>query len=390
MKYGKKSLLLGLQGVLLMFGTLIVYSLVDSRESRNDWVTSSISREWGGEMRFKGVLAVDTMMGITSVSPEEFNCNVEINSQTLHRNIYETQVYDAEVNTSGTFVKSQIDRKLGNNFLLCLDVSGHRIDKIGNVTVCGKPYRWKVEDGNLLVALNADSLPDVIDFSTSFKVRGSKSFFVAQAGNHNIIRFNGRAPNPSFTGETLPLERSVGHDTFDATWEGSGRPSASGHNGYYNPYVGADFLVGVSGYQKVGRSLKYSFVVILLTYISVLVVEILRRRQIPLFNYFLIGVALVLYYTLLLSFVELMAFGLAYLIASLMTVGLIAGYMGMITHSRKVGVAIGILLALYYAACYVMLGSTYALLIGSLLLFAAIALLMCATLMAGNKRIETS
>ena len=131
--------------------------------------------------------------------------------------------------------------------------------------------------------------------------------------------------------------------------------------------------------------MKYSFVIIILTFISVLFVEIMRKQPIPLLNYFLIGAALLIFYSLLLSFVELIAFGFAYLIASGMTVALITGYVWKMLQSRNLGISIGGVLSLMYLFCFIMLSiSTYALLFGSLLLFFSLAAMMYASLKIKN------
>lgn len=399
--YGKKCVLLGLQCCLLMLATLIVYGMVYSREETNRTVAYQITEEWGGPVYFDGVVAASGSLSGWYVAPVDFNCDVSVNTQTLHRSVYEAEVYTSAIKVSGRFNKAKLQQELGDtlNFYLCMPAD--RIDKLNPLNIAGQEYDWSQSDDGLRVSLDIASLPDRVNFETSFDTRGSGGLYVAQAGDSNKISFNGKAGNPSFQGESLPIARSMSHESFDATWESQGqskrhRPVISRYlkgedtydSTYYSDlattpstnYVGADFLVGVDRYQKVARSLKYSFVIILLTYIAVLAVEMVRKTRIPLLNYFLIGIALVIFYSLLLSFTELVAFWIAYLIAAVMTIGLISGYMGMNLNSRKVGGLIAILLTVYYGACYVMLSSSYALLLGSLLLFAALALLMYATL----------
>lgn len=400
MGYGTKSLLLGFQCLILMIGALIIYALVYSRESTNREVAYSITKDWGGTIYFNGIMAVPDTVSSTFDIPTLFNCDVDVTTQSLHRGIYEAEVYDAEIKASGTLSKNQIQEKIGDNFSLYLGMPQWRIIKLNPVKVCGKEYEWQMIRDSLQVPLKFAELPEDISFETSFTTRGSGGLYVARIGDQNKICFNGEAPNPSFQGSSLPTGRRFGSKgRFEANWETSGRfeqrsPSLTvdeygivveeaedyGYSGTEECYVGTEFLVGVDRYQKVTRSLKYSFIIILLTYIAVLSVEIIRKRRIPLLNYFLIGVALVIFYSLLLSFVELMIFWLAYLIAAAMTILLISVYIGMLMKSRKSGVIIGTLLTVYYGACFVMLSSTYALLLGSLLLFAAIALLMYATL----------
>ena len=208
----------------------------------------------------------------------------------------------------------------------------------------------------------------------------SGSLFVKQIGENSNIIIDGQARNPSFYGSSLPDERIIRDRNFRASWASEDdRIGQTYENG--DGYVGTKFLVGVDRYQKVARALKYAFIIILLTYLSVLFTEMITKRNIPLLNYFLIGAALIIFYSLLLSMSEHVSFGIAYLIAAAMTVLLITGYMWKMLGSRKVAIIIGLILTGMYGSCYIMLTlSTYALLLGSLLLFAALAAVMYGSL----------
>lgn len=378
MTYGKKAFLLTLQCVLLMIGALSVYVFVFSREISNLQVSNEITEGWGGEVRFKGVKASSASNVNTDTQrPSSYTCDATVDSRSLHRGIYEAEVFTANLGFKAVFDGEKLRQMYGPDVAFTLDFPENRIDRLGEVTVNGKPYRWIHHNGFLIVKANIADIPDDVVIQSSFATRGSGGLYLTRVGYTNKITIDGKAANPSFQGSSLPLAREVGDSTrFSASWEGTNTSSST----LYSDYVGTKFLTGVDRYQKVTRTLKYSFIIIILTYIAVFLTEILRRRSIPLLNYFLIGAALVIYYTLLLSFVELMAFGWAYLVAAVMTVGLISVYMGYITKSKKMGLTIGGILTLYYGACYVMLVSTYALLLGSILLFCAVALLMFATL----------
>ena len=416
MSLGKKCVLLGLQCMVLMIGTLVVYGLVSSREKTNEEVANEITSVWGGPVTYNGIVAQGDSKSGEECRPSEFICKVAINTQSLHRSIYEAEVYDAVVKTSETFDRQDLQDKLGSECSLILGIPENRIVRMGKVKVAGKDYEWKMTNGDLSVTLNLDQLPEKINVETEFTTKGSEAFDVDQVGYKNKITINGKATNPSFQGNSLPLARNLGGDEqFDAYWENDSRrddSDISNEDAYpeaplveqsvepellpkkeevkedgqvrrvirYPDYVGVKFLVGVDRYQKVARSLKYSFFIILLTYLAVMLFEIFSKKNIPLLNYFLIGAALIIFYTLLLSFTELMVFGAAYLIAAVLTISLIAVYMGMILKSRSAGVGIGVILSIYYGGCFIMLVSTYALLLGSLLLFIALAAMMYATL----------
>lgn len=380
--YGRKVFLISLQACALMFGVLAIWLISYSREKTNEEVAETIIKQWGESVYIQGPTAKKNLDSINWLRPLSFNCNAEIITKSLHRGIYEAEVYTGNINISGKFEKDSL-LKLGNSIVLQLGVITKQIINLGVLNFGNKEIPWHKSEYYLFALVELDDMPDSIEYSTSFEIKGSSGIFIKQIGEESDIIINGEAPNPSFTGYSLPINRSVSRGRFQAKWE----DSIPVNTAYIDDFgfVGTNFLTGVDRYQLVERSLKYSFIIILLTFVSVLFVEIIRRDPIPLLNYFLIGAALIIYYSLLLSFVELTSFGVAYLIASVLTVVLISGYMWKMLNSRKLGISICIILSLTYLFIYIMLNiSTYALLFGSLLLFLSLAAMMFASLKIKN------
>lgn len=376
--YGKKVFLMGLMCCALMFGVLAIWIMSYSRESSNKEVAQSIVNQWGKSVYIQGPTAKENLDSAEWVRPLKFDCQAEVETKSLHRSIYEAEVFTANVNMSGSFDRDSL-RALGDTVVIELGVATKQIVKLNPLKICEKEIPWHKSAHYLFAKVNIDELPETIEFSTDFEVRGSEALFIKQIGENSIVTINGEASNPSYNGYSLPIERSHRGSRFSAKWKDS-VPDGVTYTDDLG-FVGANFLVGVDRYQKVERSMKYSFIIIILTFISVLFVEIMRKQPIPLLNYFLIGAALIIFYSLLLSFVELIPFGFAYLIASAMTVALITCYMWKMLQSRKLGLSIGVVLSLMYLFCYIMLSiSTYALLFGSLLLFFSLAAMMYASL----------
>ncbi len=376
--YGKKVFLMGLQCFVLMIGALIVCIISEERESRLTDVSQSIREEWGSVLSVSGPEILDGRKASLPLCPESYKCDINVESKLLHRNIYEVGVFDAEVNMSGSFITNDV-RSAGDSVKLIVYVNPKTITGLKDVVINGKPYKWSKSSDHLFAKIDTADLSDAVNFETSFHSRGSGGISVGQWGRESDICISGRADNPSFGGSDIPDTRLIEGKNFSACWHNSNDSGYADRN--KTGFVRVDFLVGVSLYQKVSRSLKYSFIIILLTFVSVLFIEIMMRHPIPLFNYFLIGAALVLFYCLLLAFSEHIAFGYAYMTASVMTVVLISGYMWRILSSKKTGMAICVILTGMYLGCYIMLClDTYALLLGAILLFAALAATMYASL----------
>ena len=144
--------------------------------------------------------------------------------------------------------------------------------------------------------------------------------------------------------------------------------------------LGVKLCIPVDQYQQTTRTVKYAILIIVLTFAVVFFVEIRRKVNIHIVQYILIGIALLLFYTLLLSFSEHLSFFISYLIAALMTIGLITTFMAAILKDKKTALVVGGLLTLLYIFIFVLLQlESYALLAGSLGLFVILAVTMYAT-----------
>jgi inner membrane protein len=140
---------------------------------------------------------------------------------------------------------------------------------------------------------------------------------------------------------------------------------------------GVEMLIPVQHYQKSMRSAKYAILIILLTFVICFFVEAIQKKDIHPFQYLLVGLALCLFYALLVSISEHAGFCVAYAIASAMTVILLASYMAGVLKEKRMAFAVGGLLALLYLYVFVLIQmETYALLAGSIGLFVILAVIM--------------
>jgi inner membrane protein len=190
-------------------------------------------------------------------------------------------------------------------------------------------------------------------------------------------------PSPSFDGNFLPESRQVRADGFEARWKVLDLNRNYPHLFLDNTYsfqgsdFGVRFIQPANDYQKNTRTGKYALLVIGLTFLIFFFFEILRKTRIHPFQYLLVGLALVLFYMLVLSISEHLGFAGAYFIASAATIGLICGYGAFIMPPAKNALLLGVFLIAIYGFIYVVLQlEDYALLVGSLGLFAVLAAVM--------------
>lgn len=192
--------------------------------------------------------------------------------------------------------------------------------------------------------------------------------------------------NPSFTGNFLPAEREVTDAGFDSEWNvlHLNRNFAQQWQGpnqeVTNTLFGVELLLAVDEYQKTMRTAKYAIMFISLTFLTFFMIELLSKKIIHPIQYLLIGFALLIFYTLLLSISEYVVFQLAYIIAAAAIIGLITIYSySVLSDKLKSGIIFGVLIILYGYLYILLQLQDYALLLGSLGLFVVLSVVMYLT-----------
>jgi inner membrane protein len=230
---------------------------------------------------------------------------------------------------------------------------------------------------------------------------GTDRLMFVPIGAVTAVELSSAWPHPSFTGAFLPDERKVSAQGFQARWKLSrfatgvddamadirdnmSRGVLVGPDRGDGPLpttdLGVRFVQPVDAYTQSERAVKYGFLFVFLTFVAFFLFEVLRRMAIHPIQYVLCGAALALFFLLLVSLSEHLPFVAAYMGASVACVGLIAFYVGHVLRSTARGVAFGGLVGALYGFLYVILQSEdYALLLGALLLFAALTIVMVMT-----------
>ncbi|HRJ54250.1 MAG TPA: cell envelope integrity protein CreD [Candidatus Thiothrix moscowensis] len=229
-----------------------------------------------------------------------------------------------------------------------------------------------------------------LPFAFKLELRGMRSMNFALLAENSAVQLAANWPHPSFSGELLPETREVNDAGFNAQWRASsfsynvsGALAQCGKgdcSGLLERAVGFELIQPVDVYQQAERSVKYAVLFIVLTFVVLILFELLKKLRVHPVQYTLVGFALLVFYLLLISLSEHIAFLAAYALAASASTGLLTLYFGAILHSRKLGLMLGAGLAGLYALLYVILqAEENALLMGSVLIFAVLAVLMLAT-----------
>ncbi len=241
--------------------------------------------------------------------------------------------------------------------------------------------------------------PIVADFAVDF--RGNGWLTLTPRAGETVWTVKSPWPNPSFQGGFLPATRKVAEDGFSATYRIGNlalgqsliqtNDPASIERGGASPrgYIGAPagdydariaLVQPVDLYDQVNRATKYGFLFIGFTFLAFLMFDVIGGVRVSAVEYLLVGAGLVLFFVLLLAFAEVIGFTAAYLLASAAIIGLITAYSAAVLKSwRRAGYIAGLLTALY-AVLYILLSlEAFSLLIGSVMLFVALAAVMYVT-----------
>lgn len=136
----------------------------------------------------------------------------------------------------------------------------------------------------------------------------------------------------------------------------------------------------VDPYQSVNRSLKYVLLFEGLLFLTYFTFETTSGKRMHPAQYVLVGIAQLIFYLLLLSVAEKIGFDWSFLIAGAATVALLATNAAWVFASRSLGLRALAVFAPLYALIYVLLRlKDYALLVGAVASFAAVAAAMYLT-----------
>ncbi|HPQ96200.1 MAG TPA: cell envelope integrity protein CreD, partial [Thiolinea sp.] len=232
--------------------------------------------------------------------------------------------------------------------------------------------------------------PRQLAFSFQLELRGMLELQYAPLAENTIINLVADWPHPKFSGALLPENRDISAQGFHASWRtssisfnvnGALQQCRQGHcNGLMENTVGFELHQPVDVYQQSERSIKYAFLFIILTFTVMHLLELLKKLRIHPVQYLLVGLALCVFYLLLVSLSEHLSFRLAYLLATLAGTSLLTLYFSAILHSHKLGLLLGGSLLTLYGMLYLILqAEDQALLMGSLLIFALLSTVMLGT-----------
>ena len=412
--------------LLMLIPLGFIKSILYDRETVKNEAEQSIMRPVGGSPEVQGILLslpfkqsvevqnengkIETkkLTKQILVTPKEYKISTELDPKYLKRGIFSVPIFSGNIGLKAQFEALDYEH-LGVKEADILFDEAIIILGIGNKKTFTAFPKLLVGEKELTQSFRA---PEFSPFSQSifyklpanlaksnfelngklFVQGGAKLSFVPLAQN-NTFSVNSPWASPSFSGGWLPKTREVGKDGFSATWEVSGlgtnfAPAWVGkqfelmksydHANYET--IDVNFISPINNYSLVKRCVTYAILFLVVPFLAIFLCEIWSKVRIHPVQYFLIGAADILFYLLILSISEHLAFFTSYAIATIVVCLTVFLYASAIFKAKKWGAFIAAVQFVSYLTLYGILQSEdYALLLGSVLMFAILAVIMFAT-----------
>ncbi len=434
-----KLVSIGFLVLILLIPSSWIQDLMRERQLRADDVMQEVATKWSGSQTLSGPILVIPYRAKQRIDrgkegveildytakyyflPETLDVHGDVKPQVLQRGIFDAVVYESNLSVKANFIRpdfASLDvreeavlwkeaymifsvtdlRGISDNPGFTVGDQSKPTEPSNNLGITVKKFlrehseyetpssqgQADYSSSGIIAKLGWQSADD-FKGSTSVKLslKGSQRLSFLPTGKTTTVKLQGPWGSPSFDGEFLPANRQVTENSFSADWKilHYNRPFSQQWTNSDQTLSGSEFgvklLVPVDQYQKSIRTSKYGQLIIILTFVALFLVEITRKIRIHPFQYILIGVALIIYYTLLLSFSEQVGYNAAYWIASLATVGLISFYSMSFLKSKQLVILFTSLLVIFYTFIFIIiLQQDFSLLLGSIGLFLIVGALM--------------
>ena len=435
---GLKFLLVVGLALAMTIPTLFVYGVMHDRLGRFESVRDEISRYEGGPQTILGPvllvpydkqvqttnsdnkIQVSTVHGEATAFAETGVAHVTLTGDAKKRGIYTIPTFKSDTALSAHFDiaetmaalaaldpaahydwrKARIVMGVSNTVGVLKDIA---LTLPGGASRQLKPIRFSAASssgdyqsdarpsGFSLVAAPVGDLikPDApFDVAAALQLSGAERFSVAAFAKDTSATMTGKWSDPSFEGGFLPTQKKIDETQFAAEWAAPlarrGIPEVASDLSALGQTARQDFAVRLVAptniYTGMNRALKYAMMFIGLVFLAYFMFEIVSGLRAHPAQYIMVGLAQAIFYLLLLAFAERIGFDTAFLIAAAATVTLISLYVGVVFKRIVYTMAAFLVFITVYALMYVLMqAEDYALLVGAMTSFAALAALMFLT-----------
>lgn len=440
-----KMFIVGFLILIMLIPLSFIQNLITERDQTNTIAVSEINSSWGEKIQLYGpilkipyysisestqtdvktgktITIKDKTIEFAYFFPENLDIKGSFDAEPKKRGIYQTSVYKSQITILGNYsqpnfqkleinpenviwdkaqivfettnvkgITNQLQLQMGQtnlSFSTVYDQNSTQEKGVYEMNNVLKKYTLQSDAFNLKEQFTTEKT----EFKMDFKANGSDSFEIIPIGKTTKMQLKSGWKDASFYGEYLPLNPDkLSKNGFDAQWQvlEMNRPFSQQFTSIPDLgefAFGVSFMIPVDNYQQNDRSAKYGYLVIALTFLLFFLIQTLSKINIHPFQYIMIGLALVIFYTLLLSISEQSSFNMAYILSGFATISLITLFSKSIMKSWKFPTFIALALVALYGFIFVIIQlESYALLVGSIGLF-----LILAAVMYASRKIEWS
>lgn len=398
----------------LLIPTFFISQLIKERQQRNEEVKREIASQWSTAQTITGPVLVVPYLQTEKSSdnkiitvkrnayflPEDLKINGELAHDFRARStIFKLIVYTANLQITGSFSPLKLaklnlvpENMLLNEAFVSVGISDYTgIQEQMKINWDSRDYDFSAGSNqtNIFdkalytpVVMTADDVNKAHAFSMKISLRGSESIHFIPVGKSTTVTLASKWPNPDFQGKTLP-EKNIKDSGFTATWKAFDlnrefpQQWTETSDIKVSGAFGVNLLQPLDNYGKTSRTIKYAILLIMLTFVVYFFIEVRQKKTIHAVQYVLIGFALCIFYTLLLSISEYTSYTIAYVSSALATILLITLYTKSVFGSNKTAGIFGGFLTLLYVFIFILIQlQDGALLAGSVGLFLILASIM--------------
>lgn len=396
--------------LLMLIPIGMVKSLIKEREGNKQAEQTEMGSRWGGRQLLTGpVLVLPYKQDINERNapsnfiyclPEEYNITGDLKPEERTRGIQKILSYQSAMHIDGKFIFPDCS-ELGVDASLVLWDEAYLVMGISNLqgiknklvlTIDGNPQEVLADvGGNDLIKsgvrvkmpLSPEEVGKSSNFNFDLVINGTDGLHFLPIGKQTNVHLKSTWKSVAYTGDYVPTEKTDIKNGIDAQWNvfDYNRTYTQVWTGKNDSFgstkLGVDLLLPVDHYQKTMRAVKYAIMFIALTFLVFFMVELVSKRRIHPVQYLLVSFALILFYSLLLALSEHIGFDWSYLISAMAIIALITVYSHSIFKSRKQTLFMGMFLVVLYVFLYIVIQlEDMALLLGSIGLFIALAIVM--------------
>ena len=366
--------------LILQIPAAYVGSLIQERKSLQYEAENKVTQAWGGlqhigapilEVEYQVKKHIDNkdtvVTRVNKILAEQFNLDIKVDAEKRYFGIYELPVFVSQLKLTGSIILDADMHIDGHShwsvkrlFIPIKEMRG--LKKVNYLNVNNVPRKRSKQQepymglNGFWIDVSSLEQAQTVNFDIGLVLAGSRRLNILPLAGQSDVRMQSNWPSPSFKGSFLPETRVIEDTGFQAKWSvnelnhGLGRVLEQNKK-YELESMGAfgvEILIPANIYQVNERTVKYSLLVMLLTFAGFFLAEMFFKLRLHPFQYLLIGFSLSVFYLLLLSLSEYLYFDWAFVLSSLSTVVLISGYCMVVLGNKRRGLSTaGIFLLLY-------------------------------------------